>query len=410
MFFRLACCDARCVNTFLEATMTVDYTFTITRKFVGAIVGRAALASGCVLAVALAGCGGREEPSPEIVRPVKIFTIDSDTAPQMRTFPGTVRAAARVDLAFQVEGTLAQLPVSEGREVARGQLIAQLDQRDFKNRLSEAEGHLARAQAALDGAESEYERILRIQNMDSGATSESMVVTRRENLNKAIADLQSARAAARAAADKLGYTTLSAPFAGIVSRRYVDNFQEVNAKQTIVSIDDLSLFEILVDIPEIVVALMGDPDRARDSGVRGYAEFAGVPGKRYSLRVKEFATRPDPATQTYRVVLEMERPADAVILPGMAATVTSIMERRDMQEAFVIPAGAVYADAQGRSNVWVIDRETMRVAPREVTTGELTGPAGIQIPAGLQPGEVIAVSGVARLREGMQVKAFDGKY
>jgi RND family efflux transporter MFP subunit len=177
-----------------------------------------------------------------------------------------------------------------------------------------------------------------------------------------------------------------------------------------VSLDDLSSFEILIDIPEIVVALMTDLDKVRDSEVRGYAEFAGVPGKRYKLRVKEFATRPDPATQTYRVVLEMERPADAVILPGMAATVTSSISRRDMQGAFVIPAGAVYADAQGRSNVWVIDRETMLVAPREVTTGELTGQAGIQIASGLEPGEMIAVSGVAQLRQGMKVKAFDGKY
>lgn len=363
-----------------------------------------------VSAFVLAGCGSKEKAAPEIVRPVKIVTIDSDAAPQMRTFPGTVRAAARVDLAFQVEGTLVDLPVNEGQEVASGQLVARLDQRDFKNRLSEADGHRARAQAALDGANSEYERILRIQKMDPGATSESMVVARRENMNKAIAELQSAQAAARAAADSLGYATLSAPFAGIVSRRYVDNFQEVNAKQTIVSLDDLSSFEILVDIPEIVVALMTDPDKVRDSEVRGYAEFAGVPGKRYNLRIKEFATRPDPATQTYRVVLKMERPADAVILPGMAASVTSSISRRDMQGAFVIPAGAVYADAQGRPNVWVIDRESMRVAPREVTTGELTGQAGIQIAAGLQPGEMIAVSGVAQLRQGMQVKAFDGKY
>jgi multidrug efflux pump subunit AcrA (membrane-fusion protein) len=106
----------------------------------------------------------------------------------------------------------------------------------------------------------------------------------------------------------------------------------------------------------------------------------------------------------------MDRPADAVILPGMTATVTSEMSRRDLGEAFVIPAAAVVADGQGKPNVWVIDRESMRVTPREVTTGELTGQAGIQITAGLEPGEMIAASGVAQLRQGMQVKAFDGKY
>jgi len=363
-----------------------------------------------VVVFCTASCGRKEETASEIIRPVKILTIDSGAEPQMRTFPGMVRAAARVDLAFQVEGTLRELPVNEGQEVGKGQLIAQLDQRDFKNRLQEAEGQFSRAQAVLDGATSEYERILRIQKMDPGATSESMVVTRREARNKAIAELQSAQAALRAARDRLGYATLRAPFAGIVSRRYVDNFQEVNAKQVIISLDDLSSFEILVDIPEIVVALMSDPEKAAGSPVRGYAAFAGSPGKRYGLRVKEFATRPDPATLTYRVVLEMQRPVDAVILPGMTATVTCEMSRRDLGEPFVTPAAAVFADAQGVSHVWVVDGKTMRVSMRTVTTGELTGQAGIQILSGLRPGEMIAVSGVSHLGQGMQVKPFDGTY
>ena len=366
----------------------------------------------CVLAcvLALTGCGGTEEAAPEVVRPVKIVTIDSDTAAQMRTFPGTVRAAARVDLAFQVEGTILDLPVNEGQAVMQGQLIAQLDQRDFKTRLNEAEGQRGRAQAALAAARSEYERIVRIQKADPGATSESMVVTRRENMNKAIADLQSAQAAASGAADRLGDTTLRAPFGGIVSRRYVDNFQEVNAKQVVISLDDLSSFEILVYLPEIVVALMAEPDKAENREVPGYAEFAGVPGKRFSLRIKEFAKRPDPATQTFRLVLAMDRPADAVLLPGMTATVTATMTRRDMRGARVIPAAALFADDQGRAHVWVVDRETMRVGRRAVTTGELTGQAYIQVIGGLEPGEMIAASGVSQLRQGMQVKAFDGKY
>ena len=54
--------------------------------------------------------------------------------------------------------------------------------------------------------------------------------------------------------------------------------------------------------------------------------------------------------------------------------------------------------------------QTMRVGRRAVTTGELTGQAYIQVIGGLEPGEMIAASGVSQLRQGMQVKAFDGKY
>ena len=361
----------------------------------------------------VAACGGKEEPvtKEEVVRPVKMITVTSSTDALQRNFPGMVRAAKRADLAFQVAGTLKQLPVDEGQEVKEGQLIAQLDQRDFENNLRNAQGQLARVKAALAAAQSEYDRILRIQKQDPGAASESMVVKRREAVDQAKAELDSAQAAVDAAQDKLGYTTLRAPFAGVVSKRYADNFQEVRAKQAIVSLDDISSLEILVDLPEIVVASIKESDKQTGSEARAHAEFAAAPGEEYPLKVKEFATRADPRTQTYQVVFQMKRPEGLLILPGMTATVVgeppASTEEADF---FIIPAIAVFADDQGNSNVWVVDKEKMTVAGRKVVTGDLTGEAGIQITEGLKSGEMIAASGVSQLREGMKVKPFDGTF
>jgi len=361
----------------------------------------------------LSSCGGEEdkEVKPEVVRPVKIMTVASSRDALQRKFPGTVRAARRVDLAFQVEGTLRQLPVEEGKEVKSGQLIAQLEQRDFENNLRNAEAHLAKARASLEGSRSEYERILRIQRQDPGAASESMVVKRREALEKSSAEMASARSDVDAARDKLDYTTLRAPFAGIVSRRYADNFQEVRSKQVIVSLDDISSIEIMVDLPEIVVSSIRESDKQAGSEARAHAEFAAAPGKEYPVKVKEFATRADPKTQTYQAVFQMERPKDALILPGMTATVVSSPPPSGGKEAFfVVPAVAVYADDKGRPNVWVVDKENMTAKRRIVTTGILTGEAGIQITGGLQSGEMIVISGVSQLREGMKVKPFEGTF
>jgi len=362
----------------------------------------------------LTACGKEEEktPEPEVVRPVKMMTVTSSTEALQRKFPGTVRAAKRADLAFQVEGTLKELPVDEGQEVEEGTLIAQLDQRDFENNLRNAQGQLGKGKAALASAQSEYDRILRIQKQDPGAASESMVVKRREAVDRAKADIKSAQAAVDVAQDKLGYTTLRAPFAGVISKRYVDNFQEVRAKQAIVSLDDISSLEILVDLPEIVVASIKESDKSAGSKPEAHAEFVAAPGKEYPLRVKEFATRADPTTQTYQVVLVMERPkGDVTILPGMTATVVGEPPTgRDRKGFFVIPAIAVFADDQGNPNVWVVDREKMTVVRRKVTTGDLTGEASIQVTGGLESGEMIAVSGVSQLREGMKVKPFDGTF
>jgi len=368
---------------------------------------------GVLMLLFFPSCSGKEEKEvkPEVDRPVKMITVTSSTDALQRKFPGMVRAAKRADLSFQVEGTLRQLPVDEGQEVKEGQLIAQLDQRDFENNLRNAQGQLARVKAALEGAQSEYDRILRIQKQDPGAASESMVVKRREAVDQARAEIKSAQAAVDAAQDKLGYTTLRAPFGGVVSKRHVDNFQEVRAKQAIVSLDDLSSLEILVDLPEIVVASVRESDKQTGSEASAHAEFAAAPGKEYRLKVKEFATRADPKTQTYQVVLQMERPKDVLILPGMTATVVAEPPASGERGGFfVIPAIAVFADDQGKSNVWVVDKEKMTVERRKVTTGDLTGEASIQITEGLQSGEMIAVSGVSQLREGMKVKPFEGTY
>ena len=368
---------------------------------------------GVLMLVLFPSCSGKEdkEVKPEVIRPVKILTVTSSTDALQLKFPGMVRAAKRADLAFQVEGTLKQLPVDEGQEVKEGQLIAQLDQRDFENNLRNAQGQLARVKAALESAQSEYDRILRIQKQDPGAASESMVVKRREAVDGSKAELESAQAAVDTARDKLGYATLRAPFGGVISKRYVDNFQEVRAKQDIVSLDDLSFLDILVDLPEIVVASIRESDKQAGSTAPAHAEFSAATGKEYALKVKEFATRADPKTQTYQVVFQMERPKNVLILPGMTATVVGeAPARREKGAFFVIPAIAVFADDQGRSNVWVVDKEKMTVERRKVTTGDLTGEASIQITEGLRSGDMIAVSGVSQLREGMKVKPFDGTY
>jgi RND family efflux transporter MFP subunit len=171
----------------------------------------------------------------------------------------------------------------------------------------------------------------------------------------------------------------------------------------------MSSLEILVDLPEIVVACMRERDPGSKAGA--HAEFVASPGEEYPLSIKEFATRADPQTQTYQVVFRMERPEDVIILPGMTATVVGEPPACGEEESFfVIPAIAVFADDQGGSNVWVVKPEEMTLARRKITTGHLTGEASIQITEGLQSGEMIAVSGVSQLREGMKVRPFDGTF
>jgi len=340
-----------------------------------------------------------------------MMTVGLASQATQRSFPGTVRAARRAELAFQVSGTLTRLPVGEGQEVREGDVLAQLEQRDFETSLRSAQGQYGNVRAALKSARSEYERILRIRKQDPGATSESMVVKRREAMDRATAELESVQAAVDAARDKLGYTSLHAPFSGIVSRRHVENFQEVQAKEPVVSLDDISSLEILVDLPESVVARISEPSDRTGKQAPVHAEFAALPGREFSLIVKEFSTRADPKTQTFQVVFQMEKPDDVAILPGMTAMIVgSSQQGVNGDGRYVIPAVAVFGDEQGVSHVWVVEPKSMAVQRRKVVIGEVAGDAGIRITEGLQAGEIVAVSGASQLRDGMRVKPFDGTF
>jgi RND family efflux transporter MFP subunit len=203
------------------------------------------------------------------------------------------------------------------------------------------------------------------------------------------------------AKNRLSYTYLRAPYAGVIAKRYVDNFQEVKPKQPIASLEDISHVELLIDIPENVMAVA----RAEGRGsIKAVAEFPTSPGKQYSLKVKEFATKADPATQTYQVVLRMPQPEDINVLPGMTATVViSTPEQVKEERSIFIPAIAVMTDPNGTNYVWLVDSADMTVHKKEVKVGRLAGSENIDVLEGLEGGENLVVAGARKLREDMKV-------
>jgi len=359
----------------------------------------------CMVSLALlSACGQSEEPAKtvETIRPIKLMKVGGSLAGKTKKLPGTVRAADRVDLAFQVPGTLAEFPVKEGQIVKKGTLVARIDPRDYETNLRNAEGTSAKAQAALAYAIAEYKRYVKVKETDPGAVSDSMVSLKRAAEKVARADLQSAKATVAAAKDQLEYTRLKAPFDGVIAQKYVDNYQEVQAKQAVLSLQNVTDVEVIIDVPELMIAPI------RKTLPRFYAEFTADPNRRFELRVKEFATQADSVTQTYRVVLVMPAPSGIRILPGMTVNVAiEFTEQAEAGAEILIPASAVFADDAGRPQVWVIDPNTMKAQRRAVTTGELSGGDSIRIVSGLNADETIAISGVSMLSEGQTVRALE---
>ena len=332
----------------------------------------------------------KEEPVEEVpvVRPVKTMEVLSGNAALQRKLPGTVRAAKRSELSFKVSGPIVALPVDEGQRVKKGAVIAQIQKRDFQTAVNEAKARNLEAEKQFNRYKELYAR-----KQVSQADYDSY---------RAARDI--ARAQLEDAKNRLQDTTLSAPFDGIISKRFVEKHQKVRAQEPIANLQDIRQIEILVDIPELMMAAVRE-----DQQVSVSASFEAIPNKTFPLTLKEFSTQADPATQTYQAVLLMDQPQEAEILPGMTATVEANVAKKetDTADSIVIPAIAILNDAGNKTFIWVLNKESNTAHKRNVTVGRLKGSKNILITEGLQGGETVITAGVTQLEEGMQVRPWE---
>ncbi len=348
--------------------------------------GRLVVVALAVVALSAAGCGGADEaPPPEVARPVATFTVGEGLSSRL-TFPGTVRAAERAELAFRVSGPLIELPVVEGDFVEPGQLIARIDPRDYRIAVTQAKASYDQAVADAVRYQRLYER-----NAVSLAELEVRVALRdvaEARYEQALADLRD--------------TELRAPFAGQIGIKYVQNFEDVLAKEPILSLHNMDAMEIVISVPEQIIASVREGVNRRT-----VAMFDAAPGREYSVTVKEFAVNADPNTQTFPVTFSMPQPEDLNVFPGMTALiVVSDADVADEQPGvpLTVPANAVFSDEEGNAHVWVIDAAELTVHQRPVRVGPVTGTDGIVILGGLEAGDMIATAGVYQLQEGQPVR------
>lgn len=348
--------------------------------------------------LALSGCA--DEPPPtakEVVRPIKAARVADVASFGERFFPGQAKATQELELSFRVAGPLVARDVDVGTVVREGDVVARIDPRDFQVDLRNVEGQLAEGRAALKRAEADYGRMLSIQKEDPGATSQAAIDRTAEARDRAAASIDSLVAAVDAATDQLGYATLSAPFDGIVVATYVENFEDVRAKQPIVRIVDDSRVEMVISIPEDLIsytALVKDIHVTFDA-------FSDVS---IPAVIKEVGTEASTTTRTYPVTLIMDQPEDHKILPGMAGTATGTPPSESNVIEVDVPLAAVFSPGEGdKSFVWIVDEQAKTVSRREVKIGELTA-TGLEILDGLEPGELIATAGVHYLHDGQQVR------
>lgn len=334
-----------------------------------------------VLAIVLllVSCGHRQTAS-EAVRPVKV-TVAAGAGFIDKDFAGMATPDDAVNLAFKVAGQVLDIPVSEGQEVKKGALLAELDPRDLELQLSSD-------RSAFEQTRSQQARMQRLLQHEAVSQQEYELARTRYVQAKSAYDNTT---------DMLKDTKLRAPFASVVERQFVDNYERVQAGQSILRIVNPITKTVKFTLPESGLMLLTNHTTTFT------VEFDNYRGVKFTARLKEYVkTSSDASGFPVSLTLTNVDGARYRISPGMSCVVT--MQSADsVPDAVSLPVSAIYAPAQGGNYVWVVG-EGERVERRAVTLGELFDRNQVIIDSGVLPGDQVVTAGVYQLQEGDRVR------
>src|SRR5215510_9030019 len=294
-------------------------------------------------AAGLAGCKGEAAVSQESVRPVKVALIAAVSPKRTLTYSGVVRPRVESALGFRVPGKIIARTVNVGDRIEVEQTIARLDETDLKLAENAARAAVASARSRRDVASDNLERAKVL--LPKAIISQAAYDTRRNELDAAAAALESAEAQLRQAVNAVGYASLKADKAGIVTAVMAEPGQVVNAGQAVAMLAESGETEVAVAVPE--------QDAVRIS-VGQKAKVTLWAGPRLSVdgRVREIAGQADPASRTYAVRISVAAPPQAMRL-GMTATVALRIEQESIP--VVVPITAL-TESTTNPAVFVVDQ------------------------------------------------------
>jgi RND family efflux transporter MFP subunit len=214
---------------------------------------------------------------------------------------------------------------------------------------------------------------------------------RRTTGEAAEARVRQLRAEAARQGNQQAYTRLTAPHAGVITALGFEAGQVVAAGQPLAQLARNGELEVRIDVPENA---LDELRAARTLTVRLWS----LPDKTYPARLRELSPMADAATRTYSARVSLLQP-DAAVKLGMTATVEA---SRDAAAGLSVPQTALFR-VSGQPQVWVVDRQSGKVAARGVELGALTGERAAVV-AGLAAGEWVVTAGVHKLAPGQLVR------
>lgn len=360
---------------------------------------RIALLSLCLLALAACSEGNaKKKPEPPPV-PVKTAVAATQDIPLKLSAVGRAEAYESVSLKSRVDGQVAAVLFTEGRRVKQGDILIRLDPTDFAARLQQAEAAVIRDKALLAKATADTARYVALR--ERNFVSSEKVNEIRTNEAAASANLKASAAAEQVARLQLSYTTIRAPFSGVVGARLVFPGSSVKINDTVLAVvnrDHPLLVSFSVPekhLPQIRAAM--GAAKSRSESLRVDISLSGDKSRHYSGEAFFMDNAVDTTTGT--ILLKARLPNDKESLtPGQFVNVALRLDT--LENAVTVPDEAVQQGPDGKF-LYVV-KDDLRVDMRQIET--LASEAGVAaISKGLQAGETVVTDGQLRLAPGTRI-------
>jgi membrane fusion protein, multidrug efflux system len=349
-----------------------------------------ALCALSLTALALAGCRAKGGPQKEApVERIHVDTVDVAEQPMPRTIAltGTLRGQRQTDLAANAMGRVLETFVERGVEVKRGDLLARLDTRAASLTASEAQAMAALARTQQDTSKRECGRYQSL--LAQGAIGQAEYDRVSDQCKSSPLSVTAAEARASAAAQMVGDGQIRAPFAGVVTERWIEAGQYVRQDTKIVSLVSIDLLRLEFTVPEASIPVV------KQGGALTFTVPA-YPDRPFAGTVRYIGAAVREATRDLVVEAEVPNP-DRALRPGMFAAIA--LSAGEAPLPVVAKESVVVKDGTPRVFV-VVDR---RVEERVVQPGPEKG-AMVAVVRGVRAGDKVVPKPAPTLQNGQAVE------
>ena len=331
-----------------------------------------------LLATAITGCGSKENTADyqrtvEVTHPIAIGNVYE------RTFTGVVRDAQEISLGFKTPGQIEAVYVDEGDYVRSGQIIAQLDDSDYK--------------LGVEGAKVQYEQTKReVERLKTLYESKSISGN---DYDKAVSGLKALKVQLQSNENKLSYTVLRAPASGYIKQVNFEKSEMVDAGTPVATLLASGGMEVEVDVPASVY--MGRNDI---KSVTCSSAFSG--GIQTAMKIAGIVPSAD-GSQLYRMRLAFSGNMPKEFTSGLNVAVNiNFNNATSDSTGFILPMNCIY-EKGGKSYVWTVGGDSTAIA-RQVEIISIGEGGKAIVEGGLKESDNVVSAGVNSIAEKEKVK------